>query len=183
MTDANQIPITSLYIGAPMANYLDGRLKGEEYPTTNPTLRKIIDVYDDKLDDIIRCYRDIKYWFLYRISKRHQYYVIRPTTLHIGYHDQDTRILHSAMQCLVDYVDHEAATIDWTWDEGYQQIRNNMQEIYDYWTIHRPELKHQEDALCDLGQYQESTAIEMQIDNTDDEMLHKLIDIRRYLWS
>lgn len=112
-------------------------------------------------------YSNIKYWIYHRFVPKHMYWLIRPKTLPIGYYDQDTRILHGAMQCLVDFYEHEYKSNDWDWCELNRHAGNEITEIYQYWVVDRPKLDESDDSLYD----------------TDNEMLHRLIDIRKYMWS
>lgn len=108
----------------------------------------------------------IKYWCYYRLVPKHMYWLIRPRTLSIGYYDQDTRLLHGMMQCLVEFYEHEFNQNDWDWCESHRIAGNEIKEIYQYW------MDRQTDDELDEDQYLK-----------DNEMLHRLIDIRKYMWS
>ena len=172
---------------------LDQRLNGEDYPIANDIIRKVIDVYDDIMWDIRYRYREIKYWLLYRTVSRYKdgHWRVTPKTLNIGYHDQDALILHCSMQCLVDYHDKEMYIVDWTWREDFVSAKKDIEEIYQWWTIDRDIKLKEIEQLYDESntssyrrkEYMRVHDIEAFIDKTDNDMLHKLIDIRKFLWS
>lgn len=105
--------------------------------------------------------------------------VLRIRTLPTRWTDRDTRMLHACFQLLTDYVKYEepaefTMTRDefielYRWedkiDEERLKVRDTMHELYDWW------LKHQTEEWCDGA------------DEKEQEMLIKLIQIRRFLWT
>lgn len=87
------------------------------------------------------------YWgFKYRFIKKHQYNIIRPTTLKPGYYDPVELMIHSCFHLLVEYVDFQRKeglhiqTFSWNAaKEWYSIIR-----LYEWWKNERP---YREDTL------------------------------------
>lgn len=99
---------------------------------------------------IKRRFKDLKYWFLYRLSKKHQYHVIKPKTLKPNYHDPDTLLLHSVFHILCDYKENEMDRINWAHSEEAQEIAKKINDAYEYWTVKRPALVEEEDHYVTL---------------------------------
>jgi hypothetical protein len=164
---------------------------------------------DDVLDDIHTIYKNIKYWFLYRLHPEYRkYWSVIPTTLNIGYHDPDNLMLHTNMQILCDFYQDildGKSTTDWDYDEKFINATNTMKEIYNWWKVERIE-KHVKingiydecievpiddmfdgiqtsEKLHNRSKYDMVHKIEEYINAKDTEMLHKLVDIRLFLWD
>lgn len=54
--------------------------------------------------DVLRKFKDIQYWFLYRFSSEHKFHLV-DTKLKPGYYDQDTRLFHVVFALLLDYLE------------------------------------------------------------------------------
>jgi hypothetical protein len=79
------------------------------------------------------------YWALmYRFHPKHQYNVIKPRTLEPNYHEVQTRILHSVMECLVYDYEGESNRYVWYWNEDHLHAYNEMIEIYNWWLKEYP---------------------------------------------
>ena len=84
--------------------------------------------------------------------------------------DKDVIILHACFQLLSDCIEKENLLnghIDWSAKEDSQKAKNEI-ELLHHWWIHR---KTKTEELGEK-QYEE-----------DNQMLKKLIDIRKYLWT
>lgn len=126
------------------------------------------------------------YWLKCRLWYRHN--VIYIKTLPPTWNDRDDRILHGMFQVLVDFVELEDPyEFKQTWQEHYDTYAKcdpdfvpgeivqhakeraddaqTLKDLYRWWTIERPAMG------------EESS------DAEDQAMLHKLIDIRRNLWT
>lgn len=149
---------------------------------------------------------DLKWAFIHRYVPRHQYNVLRPATLKPGYYDPCDRILHACMEELRTYFEQGAVDIDWESDEGHSKIHAEMKEIYNWWVNIRPnqeELLEKEHPYVSLPSFgygfnarhaDEPLVIEwrrvMDIHrkaedewiNTEQEMLIRLMKIRKSLW-
>lgn len=116
-------------------------------------------------------------WYWLKCRVWHRYNVVVCRKLGPTWVDRDHLILHVAFQCLADYVEKEAPTVaTQTHEEVYRNYRDcgpeyakkraddwmGVKELYHWYVKHDP------------------------YDNEDekqDEMLHRLIDVRRYLWT
>lgn len=151
----------------------------------------------------------VKDFFKYRYTIKHRYHTM-DTGLKPNYYDTDTRLMHTVFQSIVDYVevelawqhfvqseegksrinrfrfersiihglqylDWEIALIDPMTGEQPNQARTaaEIREIYMWWTLERS-LREPEDEAIDLA---------VEYDKEDNIMLHRVIDIRRSLWT
>lgn len=86
-------------------------------------------------------YRPINRWywkFMHRFVPRYRYNVVKPRTLKPNYYDPGTLILHSSMECLVDYYEHSIDHVDWTWEEKWRNAHKELIAIYKWWTEDYP---------------------------------------------
>jgi hypothetical protein len=118
--------------------------------------------------------RDLRYWFLYRLTRKHRYHIVR-TGLPPGYYDEDTRMLHACMACLCRYIEASggADSLDaWSAELRAMSVRSekfpgehehNVRQaarqeeavaIYRWWTIGKPEDEKRQEEL--LGVWGES---------------------------
>lgn len=151
---------------------------------------------------------DPLYWLRSRFIPSRRYHVIN-TGLAPGWHDADELILHGCMVLLCRYVEDEcggaAELQEWTDDlrsepgamhaeerEGQAAAQDEHLAIHRWWTVQRPADHARLDAWCDklfmdkdesMGAYEQYCAFEDELDARDQEMLHRLIDIRRGLWA
>jgi hypothetical protein len=93
--------------------------------------------------------------------------VLKIESLSDGWRDKDDVILHSCFQLLKDFVEQEKEIIDWESDEGTKDAKFEIDFLYSWWT-------KRVDKENDLNkkQYEENN-----------QMLMKLIRIRKYLWT
>lgn len=155
--------------------------------------------------NIRRPFKDIKRWFMWRFIRKHQYNIIRPSTLKPGYYDPDTRILHACMHELVEYVKTCDAHTNWE-EEPWKTARAEMQTVYDWWTNVYPTQEEKFDAanptpdipLKELfnnknentpekKEWNRIAALKREAEaewkKTEDEMLALLIKNRHYMWD
>ena len=132
-------------------------------------------------------------------------------TLNKGqWYDRDTILLHAAFQILVDYLEQERpdATVDWEHDELHRNAWHELSALYRWWKEERvqrhdplddvaspPEEEYRflddgQVILPDREQYPEyyaalaeSSAIENAWHTEDQKQLHRLIDVRPFLWT
>jgi len=155
---------------------------------------------------------DAKYWVLYRCVPRHQYHIVR-TDLPPGYHDEDTLILHACMAMLCRYIENLGAVEeieafnrnlrnrekDWNALQELDSSQVDRQEealaIYHWWKRQKPSDETRQDELT-MKIYGSNKAgsnakqlkdqlLSLERKTCDDEqqMLHRLIDIRQSLWT
>lgn len=88
--------------------------------------------------------------------------------------DKDYVMLHACFQLLKDCVEKEAlfnCHIDWDADEKHRATKTELEALYHWW-LARIKAESSDNLMDDDDQYQE-----------DDLMLHRLITIRRALWT
>ena len=96
--------------------------------------------------------------------------VLKIESLPNGWRDKDDVILHACFQLLKDFVEQEREMIeiiDWESDEETKNAKLEIDFLYNWWM----KRVDKEDDL-DEKQYEE-----------DNQMLIKLISIRKYLWT
>lgn len=139
---------------------------------------------------VVRFFKDIKYWFVYRFDPRHRYHVVK-TNLRPGYYDVDYRMFHCCFALLVFFVEKECGGVHtfFSWenmtagDQGFSQRELNsvkkkdkdVRDLYFWYTLDRP---NRQDA--DINSLYET---QRAYDKEDQEMLLKLISIREGLWT
>ena len=146
---------------------------------------------------------DLRYWLRSRLIPSCRYHVI-DTGLSPGWHDVDERMLYGCMALLSSYIEREhdgAESLQEFVDElsadkehdHRGQVTNDTGAlaIYRWWAVERPAaLKREDDTLMDWydgGRAEEAFQLHTETarknEARDQEMLHRLIDIRRSLWT
>lgn len=98
--------------------------------------------------------------------------------------------MRAVSKFLKQYVEREAGDMDWEADEEHRSIKKEMDAIYQWWTRDRPvehdpwtiqwDIKGDPEVEADVRRRYEA---EEALHRKDDEMLGRLIKIRRALWS
>ena len=160
-----------------------------------------------------RFFTDLKWGFLYRFVRKHQYHIIRPSTLKPSYQDARDLILHANMHILANFVEYEkkSGIVDWTATEEHQHVWDEANVIYDWWINKYPYRDEELDKKYPLpnemdddkpmlwmfySRYENTPdAVEYKAllskrsdeelvwDNEDEEMLIRLMKIRLSLWN
>ena len=134
-------------------------------------------------------------------------------TLSCRYHDKDEILLHAAFQLLVNYVENECDnewfsldkpfdieeelkttySKEWCDDEMRQKvtlqleeqnrIQKEIKDLYIWWTINRPFIIEQERKRLELIDYEGILESDEKQEKEDDEMLLRLIKVRKSLWT
>ena len=139
-------------------------------------------------------YLNRKWWYLRGIVWD-RFNVVKCQTLPPTWNDRDQILLHVAFQCLVDFIDKE---YPWAFDATNEEICKAY-SIYSIDTVH---LDDDDKAMLGnefhsgINKVIEDWALIRELYNwwnvrkhdygertEDDEMLHKLIDIRGYMWT
>lgn len=151
-----------------------------------------------------------KWWLRHRIVPRHIHHIVK-TELPPGYHDPCEVILYAAFKSLRGYVEkcHDGADKLEEWAKELQdpdkqsehggtiaqgQKEQEAVDLYRWWTMERPADHKECDRLLDvcyghrdtLGSAEEDAAyrrMAQKIDDDEQAMLHRLINIRPSLWS
>ena len=118
------------------------------------------------------------YWYLmHRYCPKYQYNVVRMPSLEPGYYDPDVRMLHACFDMFAEWFHYnvfEAKLMDHHCiDEGAPGTYDEMMELYKWWTVSKPEFELREDV---------SYVDQMNFEKTEQEMLLRLITIRRHIW-
>jgi hypothetical protein len=146
---------------------------------------------------------NIKFWILHRIHPKWKMHVVK-TDLKPGYYDTDYVLLHAAFSCLGRYIEECK-------DSGCHDPGEEAKDLWHWWTVVRVENRKREDELChhlfsqraefkpvggelqkhvlrewteeEEELYKEYRKLEEDNDQDEQDMLHKLIDIRRIMWT
>ncbi len=150
---------------------------------------------------------DIYYYLKTRFIKK--YYLIDTKFKRDCWMDSDTKILYGMMSILVDFVEKEKPLerVDWDTEIEHQNAKNEFMTIYEWWKNYPNREKEIDNALSKW--YNESipercknilnldiknttlskqlmdhlNILEEQLANEEQEMLIRLIKIRKYLWT
>lgn len=114
--------------------------------------------------------RNIPYWI--RTHTINRYHLIDCRDKKNGYEwgwcDRDRLILYSSFKILKDFYEKENLDfIDWNSDPDHKFARQEMEELYIWWTKERPQ----------------KVISWTKQDEEDDKMLLRLMKIRGYLWT
>lgn len=131
-------------------------------------------------------WKEIKYWFLYRFNpKYYRYWMVKPSTLSINYHDADTLLVHSSFQVISDFYEDVMfyGSTDWGYCENHRNVIKLIKEVYVWWNIDRIKLEKQIESLYDSNDYDKITELENYLFDKDTTMLCEIIKHRAYLWD
>ena len=98
-----------------------------------------------------------------------------PTLSNADWKDNDVVMLHACFCLLEDCIENEkllTGDIDWEHDKELQGRRDEIQALYDWWKERKK-----------VGEPSLFVPDEKDKYERDDEMLVRLIKIRRYLWT
>ncbi|MEH0153972.1 hypothetical protein V6R21_07470 [Limibacter armeniacum] len=102
--------------------------------------------------------------------------ILKINTLDQQWSDKDNVMLHACFQLLVDCVENEQLLdghIDWSVDQLHIHARQELLQLYNWWRK-RVEGEKQGEIVQTMDE------VQYQI---DDEMLIRLIKVRRFLWT
>jgi len=76
---------------------------------------------------IFKRVENVKYWFMYRLCKKHRYQLI-DTGLKPGYYDTDTRMFHGLFNLMKEFCEQEQPAHDWMWksDENKGKFKSGF---------------------------------------------------------
>lgn len=131
-------------------------------------------------------------WYWLKCAVWHQYNVIHVTTLPPTWMDRDTVMLHACFQILTDFVDREHPFDHF--DTIRSTNRTDWEEVlrlYAWWTVERPcrpasygDVTNEDLIAAFLeGRVLKGTEIKKQYNDEDQEMLVRLILVRKMLWT
>lgn len=198
---------------APMALPLGGwEKRDQELRKKYPVRYFLFNTVPDGIDmffhrTVVRPLHDLKWAILHRLHPKHQYNVLKPRSLKPGYYDSDTRILHACMDELSEFVEWNERNdwIDWAGDDKHKIAWIEMKAIYKWWNKDRAKMEEKadlairkwHDAYTEEGGFDrtknlskranrlsdEHQRLEDLIVATDEDMLIRLMKIRRFLWT
>lgn len=136
---------------------------------------------------IINFIINIPYWI--RTHTYNRYHIInlkkhRSTSIDYkwGWIDKDYALLMVNFIILCDFVEEEKCfkKIDWRWSEGHQHAAKEIKELYRWWRFGR---NREWEMMEVLKNHDEIYNAEEALHKRDEEMLIRLIKIRRFLWT
>lgn len=95
--------------------------------------------------------------------------ILKIDSLNANWRDKDSLLLHACFQILKDFVENEDAFnshIDWAHDERHRAAKIEILALNDWW------LSHSEKSVPEEKSYE-----------LENQMLHRLIDVRWALWT
>lgn len=123
---------------------------------------------------IVNAISDAWYWF--RSNTYNRYHIVdcrnKANGYKWGWKDRDQLLLFACFNILKDFVEKEyPGYVDWEHGEDISWAKQEMLELYIWWTQKRPAIINNKQTLM-LHQEEE-----------DSEMLKRLMRIRLYLWT
>ncbi len=139
-------------------------------------------------------------WYWVRTHTYNRYHIIDMRYPRNGYEwgwlDRDRAILFASFAVLVDFVEKEyPGYVNWESDDEHKKAREEFIELYNWWTAGR-KVEHdahdkrlnehygnrpfREVAKADRDRLHEMSDA---LDKKDQEMLHRLIEVRGVLWT
>jgi hypothetical protein len=100
---------------------------------------------------------------------------LKIATINADWCDKDQVMLHACFQLLTDFVDQEISQdiVDWEHDEKQRQVRKEIDFLYNWW----------KQRIKDEAEQNLDPIWSERLHDIDDEMLTRLIKIRRHLWT
>lgn len=148
----------------------------------------------------------VLWWFRYRFDPRHRYHVINTMDkwgklngVTYGWEEVDHQMMYACFKLLVNYVEKQIpfTIIDFDYDEQHKALKKDILDLYGWWTVTRPkERKEVSEGWSKIPKTYPEGGVwrphpdaktlldrEAELDKKDDEMLEKLVKIRRSLWT
>ena len=138
-------------------------------------------------------------------------YQLKLKQLTDSWHDKDEVLIHAAFQLLVEFIELEkpGKIVDWTSDSGHKKAWKEMNSLYQWWKKERPirDKKYKKIALPKMTKKKQSDGTfsfepvnkvaykkfaviakkwvedEDKWFEDDQKNLHRLIEVRSYMWT
>lgn len=85
---------------------------------------------------IIRFFRDVYWWFQYRLNHRHAYHKPK-CSLRPGYYDWDTRLTNTFFEEVCDFVEYTDDKINWSGTPEHAEAWAVLTAAADWWKDER----------------------------------------------
>ena len=115
---------------------------------------------------------DIFWYCMHRFHPKHRYNTIKMASLDAGYYDPDVRMLHACFDLFTEWFKYNAFDEKLITKETFSEHWDEAMELYLWWTV-----KHRDDELNSKTMQDRARNAEI-----EDEMLIRLIKIRRHIW-
>jgi hypothetical protein len=138
-------------------------------------------------------------------------YQLKIKELKGNWHDKDEILIHASFQLLVEFIEKEkpAKVVDWSYNAEHKKAWKEMNDLYAWWKKKRPlrDRKYKKIALPKMTEKKNAKGSVMQVPvdkvaykkfivvakkwatdenkwlKEDQKNLHRLIDIRPYMWT
>lgn len=126
------------------------------------------------------------YWMRARFIYRYHLVDMRnpPNDYHWGYIDPCAALFYASFAILKGYVEKEDPFnhLDWNWDKKHAAAGKEIKALYVWWTKGR---KKAVDALDKLSEKNYPKYVKQvdRLEEKDDEMLLRLMKVRKFLWT
>lgn len=149
----------------------------------------------------------VVWWIRYRVHPSHRYHVVNTMDkwgklngVTYGWEEVDHQMMYACFKLLVDYVEKQRPfdLIDFQTEEINKALGKEILDLYGWWTVTRPQERQDLAAAWSKlprPQFDENgrwsprpEARELvdrnrDLDAKDDEMLMRLVKVRRHLWT
>ncbi len=141
---------------------------------------------------IVRLFGHCCYWIRANTYNRYHWVDARTPEYRWGWQDTDYRMLAACFNLFFECVEKEHLLTYWAWtdDEKRTEIRYEIDRLYHWWSEERwDDLKNLEamhrdhkDGF-DLGNTMSTWERQKELEELDQLMFHRLVNVRQYLWT
>lgn len=139
--------------------------------------------------------KDAYYACKQRLLRKH--HIVKTKLNPWGWHDTDERLLHASMELLIQFIKNEDPfeVVDWDHTKEFRDVAKTIKEIEKWWKNYPNRLKEIDKVTntwyklnCKKDKKQNEyfkniNKLEKKLQDEEQKMLKKLIDIRQYLWT
>jgi len=129
---------------------------------------------------IMKPIKNLFYWIRCHTYNRYHILKLQSPRYKWGWCDAVEQIMIASFTVLVNFVEKEEAFtshIDWDSDYEHACAKNEMMELYNWWKVERWEEEKELETDCAYF------AIDEKLKKKDDEMFHRLVNVRHYMWT
>jgi len=137
-------------------------------------------------------------WYYLKCKLFKKYNRVIPRGLDPTWCDRDTLLLHASFEILCDFVEGELidSHVNWNWSFSHRKAYQEFWDLYTWWTKDRP-LRDKRDPMnkrdrghgfmckCEECRKTVHDGIKFEDDclKEDQDMLHRLIEVRGFMWT
>lgn len=183
----NALPLRAFSTGEVLYTWEDW---GRDAKAEHPVRYWLTETFPPFFYGRLRPLKDAWYWFKSNTFRRHHLLDLRNPSYKWGWVDVSEAILYANCNLLQKFMEVEKPweRIDWQSDDGHSEAWYEISAIYQWWTEARDEDRRKLERMYDLAgrdrkKVLEAAQFEADMQLREDKMLHRLINVRHYLWT